>query len=185
MTYFTENIVTHAARYAHQAHLGQKRKYNGAPYISHPMRVAGQVSLITGATDEIVAAAWLHDVIEDCKILKEHIVYAFGDTVANLVDELTNPSTAYPQLPRHERKLMDFQHIAVCSYWARVVKCLDRIDNLGEMPTADSFTPKYCEESEKLADIIAEHSEEPIIGGLLDELHYAIHRHQYPELEAD
>lgn len=185
MPYFTENIVANAARYAHHAHLGQTRKYTGAPYIIHPMRVAGQVSLIYNNTDAVIAAAWMHDIIEDCKVLKEHVIYAFGDEIANLVDELTNPSAARPDLPRRERKLLDFEHIAKGSYWARVIKCLDRIDNLGEMPTAESFTPKYCEESEILAEIIAEHSPEPIFGGLLGELSDAIRRHQYPELEAD
>ena len=49
---------------AHKA-VGQKRKYTGDDYIVHPAEVAHIVDQVPGSTDEMVAAAWLHDVVED------------------------------------------------------------------------------------------------------------------------
>jgi (p)ppGpp synthase/HD superfamily hydrolase len=60
------NLIIKAADLANIAHEGQKRKYNGRPYIEHLMRVAGRVTLLSDSTEEEIAAAWLHDVIEDC-----------------------------------------------------------------------------------------------------------------------
>ncbi len=52
-----------AQRIAHQAHQGQLDKV-GAPYIEHPARVAGRLAA-RGYADEVVAAGWLHDILED------------------------------------------------------------------------------------------------------------------------
>jgi (p)ppGpp synthase/HD superfamily hydrolase len=72
-----------AAIFANNAHKGQKRKYNGRPYIEHPMRVAFAVSLIPEAEPEVIAAAWLHDVVEDCGILHGEIGGSFGPVTFN------------------------------------------------------------------------------------------------------
>ena len=149
-------MIIAAAQFATNAHLGQFRKYTGDPYIYHPMRVAGRVSMLPGAANEHVAAAWLHDIIEDCPSQEIHLVAKFSLSVVERVRELTNPSRNFPKLPRRERKAMDFAHLAVVSRWAKVIKLLDRIDNLREMSGEGNwdFRHKYANESLLLVDAV-------------------------------
>src|SRR5262245_19705840 len=97
------------------------------------MRVAERVATIPDATDEIVAAAWLHDVVEDCGITTGEIESEFSPIVANLVRELTNPSKARRELSRADRKQIDRDHLAGVSRWATIIKLVDRIDNVAGM----------------------------------------------------
>lgn len=144
------NLIIEAAQFAARAHAGQMRKYNGSPYITHPMRVAGRLCLLPCADEIEVAAAWLHDVIEDCGVKPidfETELGLRGVSIASLVVELTNPSKG-STLPRKERKKMDREHIANASYAARVIKLIDRIDNLQEMTgCGDDFLAVYKNES--------------------------------------
>jgi len=149
------NLILKAAAFARQAHDGQRRKYNDRPYIQHPARVAGRVAARPQAT-EVMAAAFLHDVVEDTPRTLDEVSAEFGPEVARLVDELTNPSKG-SKAPRRERKQTDRDHLAVVSVEAKVIKLLDRIDNLQEMGDAPSnFRRKYCEESRLLADVIGD-----------------------------
>jgi len=179
------SLIIQAATFARNAHDGQTRKFTSRPYITHPLRVAGNVALIYGATEVQVAAGWLHDVIEDCRVTTRHLqVAGFPAETIDLVVELTNPSTGM-RLPREARKEMDRKHICRAPYWARVIKCLDRIDNLQEIDPCEGFTRLYCEESLLLCRDLAEHSPEPIFGGLIGDIEDEIRRLQYPELLND
>jgi hypothetical protein len=117
------------ARFAKKAHEGQMRKHGNEPYITHPMRIAARVMLRDDATREMVAAAMLHDVVEDCNIDVHTIDCLFGDNVGTLVSELTNPSKG-SKASRAERKQMDRDHLKGVSKEAKIIKLLDRIDNL-------------------------------------------------------
>ena len=68
------SIVEKARLFATSAHaaVGQKRKYTNEPYIVHPAEVAKLVEDV-GGTQEMIAAAWLHDVIEDTQVPLELI----------------------------------------------------------------------------------------------------------------
>jgi (p)ppGpp synthase/HD superfamily hydrolase len=104
----------------------------------------------------MVAAAFLHDVVEDTPHTLDEIVAEFGPEVARLVAELTSPSKGM-KASRHERKRIDRDHLATASHEATVIKLLDRIDNLQEMVDAPSnFRRRYCEESRLLADVIGD-----------------------------
>ena len=72
------SIILKAAALAVRAHEGQKRKYTGFPYITHPARVAGRVGILPVVTEEMVAAAYLHDVLEDTTITKAEIEFIRG-----------------------------------------------------------------------------------------------------------
>lgn len=85
------DLVNEAMDFAAQAHDGQFRKWSGKPYINHPKRVAGLVSVM-GGSEEQIAAGWLHDVVEDCGVSIETIADQFGIVVGALVFELTKPS---------------------------------------------------------------------------------------------
>jgi (p)ppGpp synthase/HD superfamily hydrolase len=96
------NIVQKAAAFAEKAHHGQKRK-NGKPYFAHVEAVANIVmmdwfTLIPRTAqdnwnrhkDHVVAAAYLHDVIEDCGVTKQQLIDAgFSIMTAEIVDELS------------------------------------------------------------------------------------------------
>jgi (p)ppGpp synthase/HD superfamily hydrolase len=104
----------------------------------------------------MVAAAFLHDVVEDTPHTLGEVAAEFGPEVARLVEELTNPSKG-SKASRSERKQQDREHLAEVSVEAKIIKLLDRIDNLHEMTEAPSgFRKKYCEESRLLVEVIGD-----------------------------
>lgn len=154
------SLILKAARYAASAHRGQMRKYGHSdrPYITHPARVAGRVAIASGATEEMVAAAWLHDVIEDCGVSEGELLVAFGNEVSKLVAQMTNPSKKHPELNRARRKAMDLEHIAEVGREAKVIKLADRVDNLRESlddpETPPDFFKLYRAESRALIEAL-------------------------------
>lgn len=151
------SLILRASRFADMAHYGLIRKWSGEPYITHPMRVAFKVSQHPEAVDTWVAAAWLHDVVEDTPVDYIDIRQTFGIVVADLVDELTNIYTkeANPELNRAERKAKEFKRISGLSRAAKIIKLSDRIDNLNDSLDT-GFAGVYLEESKQLADVLAD-----------------------------
>ena len=81
-----EHLWQKASAFAARAHCNQVRKDERTPYFSHPVRVALTVVLTFGCTDEnVVAAALLHDVIEDTTADYDDILEQFGPKVADIV----------------------------------------------------------------------------------------------------
>jgi (p)ppGpp synthase/HD superfamily hydrolase len=155
------SLILAAANFASMAHKGQKRKYTNRPYIEHPMRVAGQVSLLEDVTEEEVAAAWLHDVIEDCdpsyaKLIDE----TWPERIATLVLDLTNPSKKRPEIDRKSRKSLDREHFRHVGRWAKLIKLVDRIDNIRDMDGAEAgFKSLYLQESLLLANVLFDYTD--------------------------
>jgi (p)ppGpp synthase/HD superfamily hydrolase len=150
------SIIMRAAAFARQAHAEQRRKYNDRPYIVHPARVAGRVAAHPQATETMVAAAFLHDVVEDTPHTLDEVSAEFGPEISRLVDELTNASKR-SEAPRCERKRRDRQRLAQVSVEAKIIKLLDRIDNLDELTGAPGgFVRLYCEESRLLMEVIGD-----------------------------
>ena len=141
-------MVVEAKMFATAAHaaIGQKRKYSGDDYIVHPQRVAAIVER-HGGTDEMIAAAWLHDTVEDTDVTPILITKMFGVDVADIVEGLTDIS-----LPedgnRAKRKSIDRMHSANASTEAQFVKCADIIDNSWDIAENDlSFAKVYKSEA--------------------------------------
>ena len=107
------DIIEKARVFATAAHASaaQLRKYTMEPYIVHPREVAGIVSQ-HGGSDAQVAAAWLHDVVEDTGVTIEIIKAEFGEEVADLVGWLTDVSRP-EQGNRATRKAIDRAHTAM------------------------------------------------------------------------
>ncbi|WP_062311650.1 RelA/SpoT family protein [Demequina rhizosphaerae] len=80
-------LIERAYRVAEEAHRGQQRK-SGEPYITHPIAVA-QIIADLGMPDSVIAAALLHDVVEDTEYPLERMEQEFGDEVAMIVDGVT------------------------------------------------------------------------------------------------
>ena len=140
-------MVVEAKMFATAAHaaIGQKRKYSGDDYIVHPQRVAAIVEK-HGGTDEMIAAAWLHDTVEDTDVTPDLITKMFGNDVASIVEGLTDVS-----LPsdgnRAKRKSIDRMHSASASTESQFVKCADIIDNSWDIAENDlSFAKVYKSE---------------------------------------
>ncbi|HBY92692.1 MAG TPA: hypothetical protein DEP84_01815 [Chloroflexi bacterium] len=122
------NLVRAAYALARAAHAGQTR-FEGTPYIVHPLRVA---LLLAGQPDlepeaRLLAAALLHDVIEDCGLTRDELAARFGAEVADWVQILSKPAKSTRPPDWEERY---FQMIAAAPYPARLVKLADRLDNL-------------------------------------------------------
>lgn len=160
------SLILKAAALARKAHEGQKRKYGGFPYIIHPARVAGRVGILPDAKDEMVAAAYLHDVLEDTAVTLQELENAFGRQVAYYVNWMTNASKER-DLPRAERKRMDRERLREAPFQVKQIKLLDRIDNLSEMSNAPTeFVKLYVEESLLLAEELVVAGLEELVGEL-------------------
>lgn len=122
-------LIERARVFATAAHaaIDQRRKYTDVPYIEHPRRVAERVASVPH-TPEMIAAAWLHDVVEDTAVTIEEIQREFGEEVAILVAGLTDVSRPEDG-NRKVRKAIDHQHTAQQSPACKTVKLADLIDN--------------------------------------------------------
>src|SRR3989344_1007289 len=82
------SLIEKAARIALEAHSRQKRKDDGSPYIIHPFMVALKL-VKNGFSDETVAAALVHDVLEDTKVSEETLQKELGNSVLNIIKVVT------------------------------------------------------------------------------------------------
>lgn len=124
-----DSLEVRAARFAEAAHtsIDQRRKYSGEPYIVHPQRVAEMVRGVPH-TEAMLAAAWLHDTVEDTPVTLAEVEAEFGAEVAALVEQLTDVSRP-GEGNRATRRELDRAHTAVASPAAKTVKLADLIDN--------------------------------------------------------
>ena len=127
------DLIRRAERFARVCHFGQFRK--GAarePYTIHLEEVSSLVKK-WGGSDEAIAAAWLHDTIEDCPPTSyEDLVRLFGKQAANLVAELTDDKS----LPKQIRKELQIENAPKKSPEAALIKLADKSSNVGAL--ADS-----------------------------------------------
>jgi (p)ppGpp synthase/HD superfamily hydrolase len=148
-------IEDRAYEYAALAHSGQKRKYTGDPYIDHCVDVALLVKRVTDDR-EIVAAALLHDVVEDTSVTIKMIQYDFGKRIAGLVDDLTDVSTLDVG-NRKTRKALDLKHTALAHPDAKTIKLADIIDNsISIMRHDPGFAKIYMAEKRDLMKVLQE-----------------------------
>lgn len=141
-----------ALEFARQAHGPQTRKYTDQLYIEHPKRVAETVRSVPH-TSEMIAAAYLHDVVEDTDVKIEEIEQKFGSKVAELVHELTDEymKAKYPHLNRRKRKEKEVERQAQMSVEAKTIKLADVIDNTPDIAKNDRhFARKYVPEMDAL-----------------------------------
>ena len=148
-----ERIILKARDFATLAHAGQRRKYTGEPYIIHPEHVAGLVQTV-GAGRAAVAAAYLHDTVEDTDITVPDIRREFGDEVAALVREVTDVSRPEDG-NRATRKAIDRAHLAESSPRGATIKLADMIDNTSTILRFDpAFAKVYMKEKKELLKVL-------------------------------
>lgn len=150
------NVVHKAQVFAIAAHaaVGQKRKYTGEPYIVHPAEVARIVASVPGSTPDMVAAAWLHDVVEDTGVTFTDIHLNFGIDIATLVGWLTDVSQPHDGNRAH-RKAVDREHTARAPAEAQTIKLADLISNSKSIMEHDpAFAKTYLEEKRLLLEVL-------------------------------
>ena len=103
-------LVTQAVIFAAQAHDGAARKGSEIPYIVHPMEVVAIASTMTD-DPQVLAAAALHDVMEDCGVTFDTLSERFGVRVAGLVCEESQRACGDPCLTWNARKLSAVRRI--------------------------------------------------------------------------
>lgn len=149
----TARLVAAALKFATKAHEGQKRKYTGEPYINHPKSVAARLKE-RGHPSYVIAAALLHDVVEDCGVSIEAIREKFGVKVARLVGEVTDVSTPADG-NRDVRKALDREHYGRASRDGKSIKLADMIDNSESIMRHDaSFAHQYLQEKRLLLPLL-------------------------------
>jgi guanosine-3',5'-bis(diphosphate) 3'-pyrophosphohydrolase len=124
------NLIKRAYYYAEQAHDGQLR-ISGSPYVTHPLAVAGILREMH-MDHQSVAAAMLHDVIEDTGLTKEAISSQFGSSVADIVDGVSKLNRI--EFSTHaEAQAENFQKMALAmakDIRVILVKLADRMHNM-------------------------------------------------------
>jgi guanosine-3',5'-bis(diphosphate) 3'-pyrophosphohydrolase len=123
-------LILRAAAFAAERHRDQRRKGSAAaPYINHPLGLANLLAECGVEDPTVLAAALLHDTVEDTETTPEELAESFGAEVAAIVVEVTDDKA----LPKADRKRMQIEHAAHLSDQAKLVKLADKICNLRDL----------------------------------------------------
>lgn len=148
------DLVIRARDFARAKHAGQFRK--GAaqePYEDHLAEVASLVAAF-GAAPEVVAAAWLHDTVEDCDVPASEIAALFGALVAQIVAEVTDDKG----LDKAARKRMQVVNAPKKSPGGALVKVCDKLSNIravADSPAEDWTLERQHEYLRWSAEVVA------------------------------
>jgi guanosine-3',5'-bis(diphosphate) 3'-pyrophosphohydrolase len=125
------SLLMDALAFAAEKHRTQRRKDpEASPYINHPIALARVLSIEGHVRDaKVLAAAVLHDTLEDTKTSYEELLERFGPAIAGIVREVTDDKT----LTAPERKRLQIEHAEGLSKRARLVKLADKTANLRDL----------------------------------------------------
>ena len=124
------SLLDRAILFAVKAHADTERKGKGFPYIVHPLEAMAIVATIT-SDQELLAAAVLHDTIEDTDTTLEQLCAEFGPRVAKLVETETDQHfSADKALTWHQRKQESLNRLASASRDAMIVALGDKLSNM-------------------------------------------------------
>lgn len=137
------NLMKRAEQFASHHHSGQT--YEGGPYTVHLSTVAGLLEAY-GAPDHLVAAGWLHDVVEDTEATIDDVRSEFGPKVAQLVEAVTNR----PDQSQLER-LSESIHGDMA---ATMLKLADRIANVEASKRGGRHAQRYLAQHEGFREIV-------------------------------
>lgn len=126
------DVVEKAVEFALKAHRDEKRKSNGVPYILHPIEVAAISARLT-TEREVMAAALLHDTVEDAGVTREQLLKKFGERVTELVlaeteDKHREMSAAASWKMRKEESIKDLR--ATSDVGVKAMWLSDKLSNL-------------------------------------------------------
>jgi guanosine-3',5'-bis(diphosphate) 3'-pyrophosphohydrolase len=124
-------LLLRALAFAAHKHRDQRRKdAEASPYINHPIALAEVLAEEGAIADiEVLAAALLHDTIEDTATTAAELRAAFGARIAGLVEEVSDDQS----LEKADRKRLQIEHAAGLSAGAKLIKLADKICNLRDV----------------------------------------------------
>lgn len=124
-------LVDKAIIFATKAHQGTQRRGKGYPYILHPFEAMSIVATIDNSP-ELLAAAVLHDTVEDTDVTLDDLRREFGEHVAALVADETDVRTAPDgrELTWQERKKRDLDSLAAAPREVKIVAIGDKLSNM-------------------------------------------------------
>ena len=124
-------LLDRAIIFAVKAHAGTERRGKGYPYIVHPLEAMEIVATMT-PDQELLAAAALHDTVEDTDVTVEQIRAEFGDRIATLVADESEerPDGLSDEESWHDRKRAAINHLANASHDAKIVALGDKLSNM-------------------------------------------------------
>ena len=124
-------LLDRAIIFAVQAHAGTERRGKGFPYIIHPMEAMEIVATMT-TDQELLAAAVLHDTVEDTEVTLEELRKTFGDKIASLVEQESEerPDGVSDEESWHDRKQAAIDGLAKASREAKIVALGDKLSNI-------------------------------------------------------
>jgi (p)ppGpp synthase/HD superfamily hydrolase len=120
------NLVEKALRIAVLYHKDQKRKVDNLPYIVHPVMVALKLAKY-GFDDVVIAAALVHDILEDTDFTKENLEKELGPKVLEIVESISHDDNIKDWVERKKRYI---QKVRNASFEAKIVSLADKIHNL-------------------------------------------------------
>jgi len=135
------NLVHHALEFAAKAHRGQIRKGTDIPYIVHPMEAA-LILTQAGVSDSLIAAALLHDTLEDTNTTEQELEAVFGETVVKFVRYMTKND----DLDWFENRQRSIEKLDTSSREEMMLFLADKLANLR------SIAVDYSEIGDKLWD---------------------------------
>ena len=122
-------LVTQAMIFAATMHDGAVRKASNIPYIVHPMEAAAIAATITD-DQEVLAAAVLHDVMEDCGVSFEALRERFGERVADLVRADSHNQGAFAEASWNARKREAVRKLEKASAELLLITLSDKLSNI-------------------------------------------------------
>ena|GEM_PF-464574 len=151
------SLISKAKDFAFSVHgaIDHRRKYTGEPYTVHLENVAMLVASVID-DEAMIAAAYLHDTVEDTDTTISDILDTFGDDVAYLVGFLSDVSTLEDG-NRKTRKRIDRKHIAKGDARVHTIKLADLIDNSESIQAHDpKFAETYLAEKRLLLEVLSD-----------------------------
>ena len=118
------DIIAKAREIAEKAHEDQVRKDDGSPYIAHPIAVS-EIVRENGFSDTVIAAALVHDVLEDTPVTETELRNELGDEVVDIVTAVSEDKS----LPWEDRKKQYVDQVAAASEETKAVSVADKIHN--------------------------------------------------------
>ena len=124
-------LLDRAIIFAVHAHAGTERRGKGYPYIVHPMEAVEIVATMT-ADQELLAAAALHDTVEDTDVTVGQIRAEFGERIASLVADESDvmPEGMTEEASWHQRKQAAIDRLSKASHDAKIVALGDKLSNM-------------------------------------------------------
>ena len=129
--YLNTEILDRAIVFAVKAHANTERRGKGYPYIVHPLEAVEIVATMT-PDQELLAAAALHDTVEDTEVTVEQLMAEFGERVASLVADESDvmPEDMTEEDSWHQRKQAAIDRLSKASHDAKMVALGDKLSNM-------------------------------------------------------